>query len=129
MLQEPIAVTAEVTAILEKMHVSYFIGGPLASTLYGMVRTTQDSDLIADLHAEHIRPLVLALEGVFYIDAEMIAEAVAHCSSVNVIHRSSMFKVDVFIPRPTAFLRQQFARARREILSADPARALKQALP
>jgi hypothetical protein len=120
MLPSPIAVTLKVTAILEELRVPYFIGGSVASTLYGMVRTTQDSDLIAGLRSEHIRPLVLALEGEFFIDEVLIADAVARRSSFNIIHRESMFKVDVFIPRETAFIKNQFARARREILSADP---------
>ena len=120
MLPSPIAVTLKVTAVLEELRVPYFIGGSVASTLYGMVRTTQDSDLIAGLRAEHIRPLVLALEGEFHIDPEMIADAVERRASFNIIHRESMFKVDVFIPRETAFIKNQFARARREILSADP---------
>ncbi|MGB7538241.1 MAG: hypothetical protein WBM17_06850 [Anaerolineales bacterium] len=120
MVPSPIAVTLKVTAILEELHVPYFIGGSVASTLYGMVRTTQDSDLIADLRSEHIRPLALALEGEFFIDPELVTDAVARRASFNIIHRESMFKVDVFIPRETAFIKNQFARARREILSADP---------
>jgi hypothetical protein len=120
MLPEPIAVTAKVTAVLEKMDVPYFIGGSLASTLYGMIRTTQDSDIIAELRIEHIRPFVLALQGEFYVDEEMIANAVTNQSSFNIIHRESMFKVDIFIPQERAFVKKQFARSRRELLSADP---------
>jgi hypothetical protein len=120
MLPEPIAVTAKVTSVLEKMDVPYFIGGSLASTLYGMIRTTQDSDIIAELRIEHIRPFVLALQGEFYVDEEMIANAVTNQSSFNIIHRESMFKVDIFIPQERAFVKKQFARSRRELLSADP---------
>ena len=52
MLLEPIVVTAKVTSVLEKLAIPYFIGGSLASTLYGMVRATQDSDIIAELHVD-----------------------------------------------------------------------------
>jgi hypothetical protein len=54
------------------------------------------------------------------MDEEMIAEAITHQSSFNIIHRASFFKVDVFIPRERAFVKSQFSRARREILSTDP---------
>jgi hypothetical protein len=47
MQNEPIEVTFKVTGVLEKLGIPYLIGGSLASTLYGMVRTTQDSDVIA----------------------------------------------------------------------------------
>ena len=53
MLPEPIAVTLLVTRIFEKLNIQYLIGGSLASTIYGMVRTTQDVDIIADMQLQH----------------------------------------------------------------------------
>jgi hypothetical protein len=120
MLPEPIAVTVKVTAVLETLGVPYFIGGSLASTLYGMIRITQDSDIIAELRVEHVRPFVLAVQGEFYMDEEMILNAVENRSSFNIIHRESTFKVDIFIPKERAFAKKQFARSRREFLSSDP---------
>ena len=114
MENEPIEVTLVVTGIFERLGVPYLIGGSLASTLYGMVRTTQDSDVIAEMHLEHIEPFVSALEAEFYVDQEMITESIQHNSSFNIIHRDTMFKVDVFIPRPRPFLKSQLARARRQ---------------
>ena len=55
MQNEPIEITLKVTSVLEKLGVSYVIGGSLASALYGMVRTTQDVDIIAEMQMEHIR--------------------------------------------------------------------------
>ena len=117
---DAIAVTVSVTKALETIGVPYFIGGSLASTLYGMVRTTQDSDIIAELSPKHISLFVVELQNEFYLDEEMIADAVAHRSSFNIIHRESMFKVDIFIPRPRHFISMQFSRARKEILSSNP---------
>lgn len=119
MPSDPIAITLRVTNVLEKLGISYFIGGSLASTFYGMVRTTQDSDIIADLKIEHTPLLMEALQNEFYMDDEMIADAITHHSSFNIIHRESMFKVDVFIPRPRLFIKMQFSRARKEVLSSD----------
>ena len=111
MQNEPIEVTLLVTKVFEKLGVPYLIGGSLASTLYGMVRTTQDSDIIAQMRPEHIQPFVSALDSEFYVDQEMIAESVQRHSSFNIIHRETMFKVDVFIPSPRPFLRSQLSRA------------------
>jgi hypothetical protein len=119
-LLDPIRITVKVTNILEKMGVHYLIGGSLASTLHGMVRTTQDADIVAELHTEHISPFVEALKDDFYLDDEMIAGAVTHRTSFNIIHRDSMFKIDIFIPRQRNFDEMQLFRARREILSQDP---------
>ncbi len=120
MQNEPVEVTLKVTSVLEKLGVPYLIGGSLASTLYGMVRTTQDSDVIAEMRPEHIQPFVSALQDEFFIDEEMIADAVQHNSSFNIIHRDSMFKVDIFIPRPRPFLRSQFTRAQRQTFDLEP---------
>jgi len=120
MLLEPALITARVTGVLEKLQVRYLIGGSLASTLHGMVRTTQDSDIVAEMRPEHVVDFVRELEDEFYIDVEMIAEAVAHRSSFNIIHRESFFKVDVFIPKQRPFVEQQLSRAQRQILSIDP---------
>jgi hypothetical protein len=103
MLPEPLAITILVTGFLENLGVPYLISGSLASTLYGMVRTTQDTDLIAELRIEHIPPFVTALQNEFYIDEEMISGSIRNNSCFNIIHRESMFKVDIFIPASAPF--------------------------
>lgn len=114
MQNEPIEVTLKVTEVLENLSVPHLIGGSLASTLYGMVRTTQDSDIITEMRPQHIQPFVAALEDEFYIDAQMIASAIEHNSSFNIIHLETIFKVDVFIPRPRPFLESQLRRAQKQ---------------
>ncbi len=120
MQNEPLEVTLKVTGVLEKLGIPYFIGGSLASTLYGMLRTTQDSDVIAEMRSEHIQPFLTALQNEFFIDEEMIADAVHRNSSFNIIHRETMFKVDVFIPRPRPFQKSQLARAQRQTFDLEP---------
>jgi hypothetical protein len=119
MQNEPVEVTLKVTDVFEKLGVPYLISGSLASTLYGMVRTTQGSDIVSEMKLEHIQPFVAALQDEFYIDEEMIAESIQRNSSFNMIHRETMFKVDVFIPRPRPFLRSQLSRAQKQIFTFE----------
>lgn len=119
MQNEPIEVTLQVTAIFEKLGIPYLIGGSLASTLYGMVRTTQDSDIIAEMRTEHTKPFISALQNEFFVDEEMIADAIQSNFSFNIIHRETMFKVDVFIPRPRPFLQSQLARAQKQTFTFE----------
>jgi hypothetical protein len=114
MQNEPIEATFLVTAVLEKLGIPYLIGGSLASTLHGMIRTTQDSDIITEMRPEHIQRFVSALQSEFFIDEEMIADAIQRNSSFNILHRETMFKVDVFIPSPSPFQKSQLARAQRQ---------------
>ena len=129
MQNEPVEVTLKVTNVFQKLDVPYLIGGSLASTLYGMVRTTQDSDIVAEMRLEHLQPFVTALEGEFYLDEEMIADAIRRNSSFNIIHRETMFKVDVFIPRPRPFLQAQLARAQRQVFTFETEVSAKFASP
>jgi hypothetical protein len=115
MQNEPIEVTLKVTNVLEKLGVPYLIGGgSLASTLHGMVRTTQDSDIVTEMRSEHIEPFVSALQNEFFLDEQVIVDAIRQNSSFNIIHRDSMFKVDIFIPPARPFLHSQLNRAQRQ---------------
>jgi hypothetical protein len=51
MLPEPIAVTLQVADALEQVGANYVIGGSLASTIHGVVRTTLDTDLERRWHS------------------------------------------------------------------------------
>jgi hypothetical protein len=129
MQNEPVEVTFKVTSVFEKLGIPYLIGGSLASTLYGMVRTTQDSDIVAEMRLEHLQPFVAALQDEFHLDDEMIAESIQRNSSFNIIHRETMFKVDVFIPRPRPFLQSQLARAQRQTFAFETQVSAKFASP
>jgi hypothetical protein len=120
MLPEPIAATIQVTQVFEKLGIPYLIGGSLASTIYGMVRTTQDVDIVAEMHLKHVQPFIAALQNEFYLEEEMIVDSIHHRSSFNIIHRATMFKVDVFIPRQSPFQQSQLRRAQRQIISIEP---------
>jgi hypothetical protein len=41
-------------------------------------------------------------------------------SSFNIIHRESMFKVDVFGPPKRPFMKEEISRARRQVLAIEP---------
>lgn len=129
MQNEPVEVTLKVTTVLEHLAIPYLIGGSLASALYGMVRTTQDADIVAKMQPEHLQLFVSALKDEFHLDDEMIAAAIQHNTSFNIIHRETMFKVDVFIPHSRPFLRSQLARAQRQTFTFETEVSAKFASP
>lgn len=90
-------VTLLVTQAFERLGVPYAVGGSLASSLHGIMRSTLDVDILADMRTEHIQPLVAALSKDFYADNEMMKDAIEHQSSFNLIHYDTAFKVDIFI--------------------------------
>ena len=106
MLSELVAVTLQVTGALERLGVPYVIGGSMASTAHGRIRTTMDVDIVADLQPAHLDALVQALGDSFYVDADAAQNAIERRSSFNLIHLEMMFKVDIFIPKDRPFDRQ-----------------------
>jgi hypothetical protein len=118
-----------VAEALETLGVPYAFAGGVASIIHGEIRTTLDADLLADLQLEHVGPLAAALEQDFFVDAESIREAIVFRRSFNVIHKGSMFKVDVFIPKQRPFDRAQLARRVERLLARNPDRTAWVAAP
>jgi hypothetical protein len=112
-LAEPIGVTLLVSAVLERLGVDYLVGGSLASSLHGIPRATLDVDIVADLRMAHVKPLVAALENEFFIDADMVTEAVRRRATFNVLHLATMFKVDVFVVGDDDLLAAELSRKQR----------------
>lgn len=75
-LNEPIEVTLKVIKVFESLGIDYLVGGSLASAVYGIIRATMDTDIVADIRYEHIQPLVDHLQGEFYIDPGMVSDAI-----------------------------------------------------
>ena len=118
-LSEALQAMLEVARTLEDLGVSYLVGGSLASSLYGIPRSTQDADLVADLRPEHVQPLVAALSPSFYADSERAADAVRRRASFNVIHLATMTKVDIFVMTDEPLDLEEMAR--RQILPVGDA--------
>lgn len=107
---------APVADALERLGIAYHIGGSVASSAHGVARATLDVDLVADLDLAHVRPLVETLQGTYYIDEEMVREAVQQRSSFNVIHLETVLKVDVFVLKARPYDQEAFRRMRRDTL-------------
>jgi len=122
MVSESVQTTLLVVEALEALGVPYLIGGSLASAVHGVVRTTLDADLLADLQLEHAEPLAQALGTAFYVDVESIRDAIRRRSSFNVIHLETMFKVDIFILRQRPFDQTQLQRRTKQVIATDPER-------
>lgn len=121
---DSIRVTLLVTDVFEKLGVRYAVGGSLSSSLHGVMRSTLDVDIVADMRLEHIQPLVAALSPEFFADVEMMRVAIERHSSFNLIHYETSFKVDVFIPKPRPFDQMQLERRASAVITTDPERSL-----
>lgn len=81
----------------EQLSIPYYIGGSVASSIYGMARATMDVDVVADINRNHVPKLKEKLDEKYYIDEDMIFGAINNFSSFNLIHLETAIKIDVFI--------------------------------
>ena len=123
-LAEPIQVTQLIAKVFDRLQIPYLVGGSLASSLHGIPRATQDVDVVAGLKPQHVMPLVKALKAAFYIDADMIHEAIQHGSSFNVIHLDTMFKIDIFVLQDDPASREEMTRRELYKLSEESEQGL-----
>lgn len=108
---EMMRVLLPVVEQFNKLGVRYHVGGSVASSLHGVPRATLDVDLVAALEREHIAQLVEALEQDYYIDADMIQDALMREMSFNLLHLNTMLKIDVFPLKSRAFAKLVMERA------------------
>ena len=126
---DPVALALILARILEQLGVRYCIGGSVASSVYGEVRTTLDVDFVAELDPEHVDAFVAAVEPDFHVVDEAIRRAIHDRSSFNLIHEETLVKADVFIPPDDPTHRQQLVRSRRVALRSEPGSEIELASP
>jgi hypothetical protein len=106
----------------EKLGIAYYIGCSVASSAYGIARATMDVDLVANVEIRQADDLVRALERYYYIDADMIRDAIHRRTSFNLIHLETMLKIDVFIAKDQPYDSQAFARRQSDTLDEESSR-------
>jgi hypothetical protein len=108
-----------VISAFDDLGLSYYIGGSIASSAYGIARSTLDIDLVLELETFHIQPLVNELKGEYYIESEMINDAIKEKTSFNIIHLKSMLKIDVFILKDQLYSKTAFERKTKDKLDDE----------
>lgn len=116
MLSEPILVVATIARTFDALGIRYLVGGSVASSVYGIPRATQDVDLVADIQLSQVDAVTKAMVGEFYVDADMIRDAIRRHASFNIVHLETMFKADIFVLQGDSWSREEMARARSEEL-------------
>ena len=113
--------TEALFAVVERLDaaaVPYMISGSTAMNFYARPRMTRDIDIVVELLAASAGRLVEALSGDFYVDDEIVEEAVAGRSMFNVIHNDSMVKIDFIVRKDEPYRETEFRR-RRSLLLGD----------
>jgi hypothetical protein len=110
----PFELLKKIVDVLEDLQIPYLVTGAVASIAYGEPRLTNDIDIVADLKEEQVDSLMRAFPpDDFYMDEEMVRQAIQDHGQFNIIHPSSGLKVDVMIKKKTPHDKSRFERIRR----------------
>ena len=88
---------------LEQAGCTWMIGGSLATSAHGEPRATHDVDLVANLMPPQVEAFVRGLDEAFYVDENVVRNAVRRRTSFNIIHFETTEKIDVFCLRDDPF--------------------------
>lgn len=103
-----------VIGVLERLEIPYMVVGGFAAIFYGEPRLTIDVDIVVDIRAEHIRPLVTSFPiPDYYVSEEAMRDALQRRYPFNIIQPAIGAKVDL-VPLPRdPFTRMAFQRRQR----------------
>ncbi|HEY2847409.1 MAG TPA: hypothetical protein VGI80_06275 [Pyrinomonadaceae bacterium] len=92
-----------VLAEFDRLGIAYYVGGSIASSIYGEPRSTLDVDLGADLPESVVRELASQWGREFYVSEPAMRDAVQRARCFNLIHLATSLKVDIFVCGTDAF--------------------------
>jgi hypothetical protein len=109
----PLATTLrQLASALDGLGIPYLIGGSMASSTRGVIRSTYDVDVVAQIHPAQADRFAKALGAKWYADGDQMRSAIAAERAFNVIDTLTGYKVDIF-PATQEFHDAQLQRATR----------------
>lgn len=112
-----VAALTPVVLVFNELGVRHYVGGSVASSFHGAVRSTMDVDIVCELRDEHVARFLGRLATDYYANEQTIREAISNRSCFNLIHFPTSFKVDIFLSRGRAFDNDCLERCRLERIS------------
>lgn len=98
---------------LEFAHIPYMLTGSVAMGFYATPRMTRDIDVVVELHPEDALRLLDLFKKDFYIDLDMINEAIKGQGMFNVIDNQTGVKINFVVRKLETYRKTEFERRRK----------------
>ncbi len=92
-----IDILKDVADKLTKNNIAYMISGSVAMNFYTIPRMTRDIDIVILIDNNDIDKIFAIFKDDYYIDKDMIKDAVKNLSIFNIIHLKEVIKIDFII--------------------------------
>lgn len=111
-MSDELNILKSVTGRLEAAGIPYMVTGSMATNFYAVPRMTRDIDLVIELGEAEVERVVGLFQNEYYIDSEMVRQAVRQRSMFNMIHHDLVVKVDCVVRKDSEYRREEFSRRR-----------------
>ncbi|TFG75931.1 MAG: hypothetical protein E4H23_10185 [Chrysiogenales bacterium] len=93
---------------LSDAKIAYMISGSVALSFYSEPRMTRDIDIVININARNIDKMMRLFEIDFYIDREMLENAVRNQTIFNIINLEALIKIDFIIRKNEKYRIEEF---------------------
>jgi hypothetical protein len=112
-MTEQIDILKSVIERLERADIAYMLSGSMAMNYYAQPRMTRDIDIVVELMFDDAERLIALFMPDFYLDEEIIHNAIFSQGLFNIIHNESLVKVDFIVRKNTPYRQEEFLRRQR----------------
>ena len=119
-MSEELDVLKLVTKALDDNDIEYMLTGSVAVNYYTVPRMTRDIDIVIALDSSSAGKVFKVFEHDFYIDKEMVIDAIKKRSSFNIIHNDSIAKIDFILRKDEKYRKVEFDRRQKVKISGQP---------
>ncbi|OGE66323.1 hypothetical protein A3H85_00920 [Candidatus Daviesbacteria bacterium RIFCSPLOWO2_02_FULL_40_8] len=118
----PSKLLTQVTEVLDKLEIPYFITGGFAVSVWGRPRATFDIDIVVNLIEPEVPKLAEMLRGISefgYIDENTAKEAIKTNGEFNFIDPDTGVKADFWVARDDEMAKEEYRRIKKKEINGQ----------
>lgn len=109
-MNEQFEILKSVIERLEGADIAYMLSGSMAMNYYAQPRMTRDIDIVVELMLDDAERVMALFQHDFYLDEEMVHNAIFKQGLFNIIHNDWLVKVDFIVRKNTPYRQEEFLR-------------------
>jgi|SRR5919108_6044522 hypothetical protein len=95
------------------------VTGSIATNFYTFPRMTRDIDIVVELSEKDISRFIPLFEKDYYLEPEMVREAIKNRGIFNLIQNQYVIKIDFVVRKDSAYRRREFSRRKKVAIDAQ----------
>lgn len=113
LIRDSVDLALRIGNVLESLGCDYFVGGSLASSMFGEPRSTNDIDFVVAMRPQRVAAFAEKLGTDFEVDTAMLRDALARGSCANFFYLPLVIKIDFFALGTSPYDEMEFQRRQR----------------